>query len=104
MNILNRFFNWVYGGYSVGEMAEVNERKKGLEKPKKDQGFKGYGKRYVNKYYGLAGCYTELTDMQGISIGYSGGHATTYIKLSAIDDRGFIAISKEEYIKLGGEI
>ena len=50
------------------------------------------------------GCKVELTDMQGISIGYSGGFATTYMKISAVDDRGFISISKEEYIRLGGEI
>lgn len=104
MNILNRFFNWCYGIYSIGNMAETNESKKGLEKPKKKQDFKSYGKRYVNKYYGLAGCYTELTDMQGISVNHSSGHTTTHIKLSAVDDKGFISISKEDYIKLGGKL
>jgi|TARA_Y100000310_G_C20083097_1_gene534770 hypothetical protein len=34
MNILNRLFNWGYDVYSIGDMAETNESKKGLEKPR----------------------------------------------------------------------
>lgn len=105
MSILSRFLGWFC---SSDDKSIVDKDQTIDDKPASERysgsDYKSYGKRYVNKYYGLRGCDIELTDMQGITITFLGGRTITTINCGSVDDNGFISISEEEYIRLGGKI